>query len=146
MIPEFDEEGLLPPGIHRANWDEIVSRYATTTHRRELLDGLLDALRCLRSAGCTSAYLDGSFVTEKEHPGDFDACWDSAGVDAGLLDPELLDFTNARAAQKARYGGELFPVESAAEPDGTTFLDYFQRDRETGRAKGIIQIDLESIT
>jgi hypothetical protein len=142
MIPEFDERGELPPGIHRASWDEIVTRYATTTHRRELLDGLLRALRSLRTGGCTVAYLDGSFVSVKEHPGDFDACWESTGVDPARLDPELLDFSNARAAQKARYGGELFPVAASADPAGTTFLDYFQRDRETGAPKGIISIAL----
>jgi hypothetical protein len=58
------------------------------------------------------------------------------------LDSELLDFSDRRAAQKARYGGELFPVEASAEPAGTTFLDYFQRDRETGEPKGIIAIAL----
>jgi hypothetical protein len=44
MIPEFDECGNLPPGIHH----EIVTRYATSVRRRELLDGLLDALRSLK--------------------------------------------------------------------------------------------------
>jgi hypothetical protein len=142
MIPEFDERGELPPGIHHASWDQIVTRYATNTRRGELLDGLLSALRSLRAAGCTLAYLDGSFVSVKEHPGDFDACWESAGVDAARLDGELLEFSNARAAQKARYGGELFPVEASAEPAGTTFLDYFQRDRISGAPKGIIAIAL----
>lgn len=142
MIPEFDERGELPPGIHRASWDEIVTRYAINTRRGELLDGLLQALRSLRGAGCTVAYLDGSFVSVKEHPGDFDACWESTGVDPARLDDELLDFSNARAAQKARYGGELFPVAASADPAGTTFLDYFQRDRETGAPKGIISIAL----
>ncbi|MGH2879026.1 MAG: DUF6932 family protein [Solirubrobacteraceae bacterium] len=65
MIPEFDERGNLPSGIHHATWTEIVTRYATTVHRRELLDGLLDALRSLKIAGCRTAYLDGSFVTAK---------------------------------------------------------------------------------
>ena len=119
-----------------------MSRYATNTRRGELLGGLLDALHHLRAAGCTTAYLGGSFVTAKEHPGDFDACWESRGVDASRLDRELLDFGDARAAQKARYGGELFPVEVSAEPAGTTFLDYFQRDRESGEPKGIIAIAL----
>jgi hypothetical protein len=48
MIPEFDECGNLPPGIHHATWNEIVTRYATSVRRRELLDGLLDALRSLK--------------------------------------------------------------------------------------------------
>jgi hypothetical protein len=63
-------------------------------------------------------------------------------VDPARLDDELLDFSNARAAQKARYGGELFPVEASAEPAGTTFLHYFQRDRDSGAAKRIISIAL----
>lgn len=142
MIPAFDAGGKLPPGIHPASWDEVMTRYAINTRRRELLDGLLDALRSLKSAGCRIVYLDGSFVTAKEMPGDFDACWEIAGVDAGRLDRELLGFSDGRAAQKARYGGELFPAETAAEPAGTTFLHYFQRDRDTGQPKGIIAIDL----
>jgi hypothetical protein len=63
MIPEFDQRGDLPPGIHDARWDEIVTRYATNTHRMELTEGLSRALRSLRAAGCRTAYLDGSFVT-----------------------------------------------------------------------------------
>jgi len=145
VIPAFDAGGNLPPGIFPASWDEIVTRYATNTRRRELTDGLLDALRSLKYAGCRTAYLDGSFVTAKELPADFDACWEIAGVDADRLDRELLDFSNRRAAQKARYGGELFPAEIAAEPAGTTFLDYFQRDRDTGQPKGMIAIDLEAL-
>jgi hypothetical protein len=145
MIPELDERGNLPPGIHRATWTEIVTRYATSTHRRDLLDGLLDALRSLKAAGCSTAYLGGSFVTAKEHPDDFDACWEAAGVVASRLDPELRDFSNERAAQKARYGGELFPAQWSAHAGGATFLDYFQYDNVAKQPKGIIAIDLAGL-
>ncbi len=144
MIPEF-EGGNLPPGIHHATWTEIVTRYATGTRRRDLLDGLLDALHSLKAAGCGTAYIDGSFITAKEHPGDFDACWESVGVVADRLDPELLDFTDKCAAQKARYGGELYPADWAAEPGGMRLLDYFQRDRITKQPKGIIAVDLRDV-
>lgn len=144
MIPEFDERGNLPPGIHHATWTEIVTRYATSTHRRDLLDGLLDALRSIKTAGCFTAYLDGSFVTTKTNPYDFDACWESGATDLDRLDSELRDFSNRRAAQKARYGGEFFPAEWPAQADGTTYLDYFQRDHK-GRAKGILAIDLAEL-
>jgi hypothetical protein len=144
MIPEFDERGNLPPGIHHSTWNEIVTRYATSVRRRELLDGLLDALRSLKGAGCATAYLDGSLVTSKNHPGDFDACWGSSGVILDRLDPELLTFSDSRAAQKARYGGELYPAEWPADADGTTYLDFFQRDR-LKQQKGIIAIDLTGL-
>lgn len=122
-----------------------MTRYATSSHRRDLLDGLLDALRSLKIAGCRTAYLDGSFVTSEIQPGDFDACWEAADVVPIRLDSELQEFSNDRAAQKARYGGEIFPAQWPAHPDGTTFLDYFQYDNVTERPKGIIAIDLAGL-
>ena len=144
-IPPFQEGGNLPPGIHEATWEEIAARFGSSAWRRELLAGLREALENLREAGCARAYIDGSFVGAKETPGDFDACWESAGVDPELLDPVLLTFANARAAQKERFRGELFPVEARAEPHGTRFLDYFRRDRLTGEPKGIIALNLEGL-
>jgi hypothetical protein len=144
-IPPFGEGGNLPPGLHEASWEEIVTRFGGTAWRRELLAGLQEALESLRNAGCRRVYVDGSFVSANEEPGDFDACWEIAGVDAGLLDPVLLDFSNARAAQKERFRGELFPAEAVASPDGTRYLDYFQRDKLTGERKGIVALDLEDL-
>jgi hypothetical protein len=58
--------------------------------------------------------------------------------------PELLTFSDGRAAQKARYGGELYPAEWPADTDGTTYLDFFQRDR-LKQQKGIIALDLTGL-
>ena len=59
---------------------------------------------------------DLTLVTAKAVPGGFDGCWEVAGVDPDLLDPVLLVFAQQRAAQKAKYGGEFFPTEAAADP------------------------------
>jgi hypothetical protein len=115
-----------------------------SVRRRELLDGLLDALRSLKIAGCRTAYLDGSFVTSEIRPGDFDICWESGATDLARLDAELRDFSYRRAAQKARYGREFFPADWPAQADSTTYLDYFQRDHK-GWAKGIVAIDLTGL-
>ena len=96
----------------------------------------------LSRAGCQTIYLDGSFVSDKKDPRDFDACWELVGVDPQSLDPVLLDFSNGRAAQKAKYLGELFPASFAAERQGITFLEFFQTDKATGNQKGIIGLDL----
>ena len=146
MIPPFNEWGNLPPGIHKADWDELEAVFGDSARRVTLLSGLREALVSLRGAGCRTAYIDGSFVTAKAEPDDFDACWDAVGVDPETLDPVLLDFSDRRKAQKERYGGELFPANIAAEPSGTRFLDYFQRDRDTGEPKGIVEVDLEVLT
>lgn len=142
MTPEFERSGNLPPGIHRATWDEVSRRFGTTPWRQELLDGFRSALGGLRRAGCRTVYLDGSFVTTKEVPEDFDACWDEIGVEMELIDPVMLEFDRGRAAQKAKYRGEFFPASWVARMRGDVFLDFFQTDRETGQRKGIIALDL----
>jgi hypothetical protein len=143
-IPVFDEFGNLPPGIHFCTWDEFLERFATTPQRVRLSDGLKRAMEQLKAAGTRTIYINGSFVTQKPIPGDFDACWDADGVDIDYLRtnvPTLLDLTDRRAAQKAKYGGELFPSEWIVDEAGTTALDLFQVDSHQNR-QGIIAIDL----
>lgn len=129
-----------------AEWPEVWTVFGTTPHRRRLLLGFRRALTALKLAGCRRVYLDGSFVTSKEVPGDFDACWDHTGVDLARLDPILLTFHNGRAAQKVKFGGELFPAESIADASSASlFIEFFQIHKETGAAKGIVAIDLERL-
>jgi hypothetical protein len=143
MIPEFEETtGNLPPGIHEATWDEITQRFSGTMRRRELLDGLKRSIDELRKAGCRRVYIDGSFISRKRNPNDFDACWETNGVDETRLDPVLLDFANERAAQKMRYGGEWFLATQPLTTSGRRALDFFQRDKRTGAPKGIIALTL----
>lgn len=146
MIPPFNNDGNLPEGIHEATAIEIAERFGGTTHRDSLLRGLFAALRELKSAGCRRVYVDGSFVSAKEVPGDFDGCWDVSGVDPSRLDPVLLTFDSGRATQKAKYRGELFPAEVIEGGSGDTFLEFFQVDRNSGERKGIIALDLENET
>ena len=142
MIPPFDESGLLPPGVHWASWDEFIDRFGTSSWRRGLAAGIRAAIDNLREAGCPTVYINGSFVTAKEIPNDFDACWEEGGVDPTIVDPVLLTFDPGRVTQKAKYLGELFPSSAIASGDGFSFLEFFQTDKETGCRKGIIAIDL----
>ena len=142
MVPRFDADGLLPAGIHWSEWDEFSSRFGHTPWRRRLTVGLRTALANLASAGCRVVYINGSFVTSKEVPNDYDACWEEAGVDPTALDPVLLTFDPGRATQKAKYMGELFPASSIADAGGFSFREFFQVDKNTGKPKGIVAIDL----
>lgn len=147
MIPPLESNGLLPQGIHSVEWQEFVERFGSTPHRRRLLAGLKEAIDALVVVGCQQLYVDGSFVTSEAFPKDYDCCWDGQGVDAQLLyllDPVFFDFSNKRAAQKARYGGEFFPANGRESITGKTFLEFFQTDKETGKPKGIIALNLRS--
>ncbi|MEA5448458.1 hypothetical protein VB780_07765 [Leptolyngbya sp. CCNP1308] len=146
MIPPFEPTGLLPPGIHEAGtWQEFTTRFGHTLHRQKLLLGMKSALLSLKDAGCAQVYVDGSFVTIKGHPNDFDICWDTSGVNPDLLDPLLMKFDDGRLAQKVKYLGELFPAQMTEGGSGQTFLDFFQTDKATGDHKGIVILKLWEI-
>jgi hypothetical protein len=53
-----------------------------------------------------------------------------------VLDPLLLDLSHGRAAQKARFGGELLPnvIETRT---GLELAEFFRNERDAGR-KGIV--------
>jgi len=99
-------------------------------------------VEALRLAGCTTVYIDGSFITTKEMPNDFDACWDIQGVDPARLDPILLTLGDQRAAQKIKFLGEFLPAQTAIDRVGTVVLDFFQISKDTGAVKGIVALDL----
>ncbi|HXC35280.1 MAG TPA: hypothetical protein VNV43_05355 [Candidatus Acidoferrales bacterium] len=144
VVPDFISAGLLPSGIHWSDLAEIRAKYCWNIHRERLFGGFERAVVALRVAGCRQVYLNGSFATTKEYPGDYDACWEMAGVDLSLLDPVFLDFKNLRAAQKAKYLGEFFPASAhpGANAAFQTFLTFFQVDKSSGSSKGIIGIKM----
>lgn len=118
--------------------------FGYTTKRAQMIFGMEDAMTSLKAAGCRTFYINGSFVTSELKPNDFDACWDPDAVDIDYLkknSPTLLNFANKRAAQKAKYKGELFRSDQPLDDTGNTSLDFFQGDRRDNR-KGIIAIDL----
>lgn len=143
LLPGADHQ-LLPRGIHPADWGEVVSRFRWTARRIELLEGLFRAAWNLHRAGCLRLYLDGSFVTSKDEPNDYDAAWDPQGVDHTQLDPVFLDFSQKRRRQKDTYSGEFFPSGWPADARYRTFLEFFQEDR-FGNPKGIVLLDLLSL-
>lgn len=143
-LPDLDIDGALPPGIHIATWGEVVDAFGGSTHRTELLAGLLDVLHDLQRAGCRIVYLDGSFVTDKEVPGDYDLCWEMDAVDFNKLHPVIQDVQAPRAAQKARYRGDILPNVTEGS-SGAPFVEFFQQNKVTGGVKGIVAINLEEL-
>ena len=147
MMPELTDLpgapwSVLPVGIHHASLSAVADRFASTARRRRLFSGLVQASRNLAQAGCKRLFLDGSFVTDKPWPGDYDACWDPCGVNDQLMDPVFSIFAEGRAAQKAKFNGEFFPSTDRADAAGRTFVDFFQIEKFSGLQKGIVLIDL----
>lgn len=73
MIPRFEDNGYLPPGIHRATLDEVEARFG---HASELRRVQMQSVRWLfdlaRQAGIVRLILNGSFVIDIDEPNDVD--------------------------------------------------------------------------
>jgi hypothetical protein len=139
---QFSINGTLPSGIHLATLSQAEPRLAFNPHRRKQFSGIERAGEILWQVGCLRIYIGGSFATNKEFLGDFDCCWDDDNVDFVKLkglDPVLLDFKNHRAAQKAKYGGELFPAGSIAVRMVKLFWNSFSKT-EMGILKALLPL------
>jgi hypothetical protein len=73
MLPDFDEHGYLPFGIHSCPIDELVARFGSGSSEREIeIQELIQFIDWAKRAGVRRLIVNGSFVTEKESPNDVD--------------------------------------------------------------------------
>lgn len=73
MIPPFDENGYLPPGIHPARLDEIAVRFGRESEvRRAQMESLRWLVDLAQRAGVERLVVNGSFVTDTLEPNDVD--------------------------------------------------------------------------
>lgn len=143
---DFLDNGYLTPGVHNMTWVDFYHQFSFSPKRKTLLEGLERAIDILKQCGCTVIYIDGSFVTCKLEPNDYDACWDGDMALVVLnmqdLEPVFLDFSNERKKQKVKYHGEIFPAGLHADSLGTLYFDFFQQIRFSMDKKGIVAIKL----
>lgn len=84
-IPEFTEDGLLPPGDYEVTLDELresvlvvgprnQASYSNwdAAWRKKLVDNLEVMVRQLWQVGIADIFIDGSFTEDKDHPNDID--------------------------------------------------------------------------
>jgi hypothetical protein len=56
VIPEFDENGNLPPEVHFCEWEEFEERFGTTVKRENMILGLKLVMTQLKAAGARNIY------------------------------------------------------------------------------------------
>jgi hypothetical protein len=74
MLPEFDENGNLPPGEHSATLEEIIKRFNVHSWRTRgpITQALQDYIYQIPKYGIDRIYVDGSYITAKLAPVDVD--------------------------------------------------------------------------
>jgi hypothetical protein len=73
MIPDCNDDGYLPPGIHPATLEEIAARFGQESELRQVqMESLRWLVDLARRAGVQRIVVNGSFVTDKLEPNDVD--------------------------------------------------------------------------
>ena len=133
MIPEFDDRGYLPPGIHVATLEELGRRFGQESEiRRVEMESLTWLVDLARRAGATRLIVNGSFVTDSFEPNDVDC--------ALLVDAEFLRDPDVEVELKEGLPFIDLHVVGMEEFDllvGTIFGS----DRQTS-PKGVVEVPL----
>jgi hypothetical protein len=165
----WNERGLLPPGDHEVALHELEaslfvvgdgSRAAWQAGwRAQLVSNLRVLVLQLRSVGISEVYVDGSFCTNKDRPGDIDGYFVTdfgawvGGQRAGLLaldsawDLARVDSATGKPIMWTKHRVELYPVfrppferNSSRGIEPTETIDSFFRTSRDGSPRGLVRI------
>ena len=123
-IPEFNETGLLPPGVHVCTLEEVKSRFGSfhgNDRRPNLFNSLLKLLADVRRADLfVAVVLDGSFVTAVSAPNDIDLILVLRRAHDWSRDPAAHEYNVlSRRRLRRRFGFDVFlAVDHDMDYDG----------------------------
>jgi hypothetical protein len=147
VLPEFDIDGDLPPGIYHATFDELerrLSRFVVSDRRISLFAKFNQLMAMARSSGIVDRLvLGGSFVTSKPEPNDIDIVIVlSTDLDFDALTPSQYAVTDRSALRRVLKTGALDVITVRS---GTTQMDlvleFFQSKRDNKQV-GVVEVKL----
>lgn len=141
-IPDFNEDGLLPPGLYPTDLDGFRERFAVfdQSDRRLRIFSQFKRLfeDALKIRFISRVIVGGSFVTAKAEPNDFDCI---LVLDPAIVGTKLRPFEYnviSRRMARRNFGGDvLTALDGSAALD--EYLEFFQTTRE-GERVGIVEI------
>lgn len=133
MIPEFDDNGNLPPGIHRASLAEIEARFGKSAEiRRAQMQSLYWLAGLAKRAGAERLIVNGSFVTGVIEPND---------VDCVLLAGQGFP-RDRQAAREIRIGLPFIHLQLVRRRRFDYFVNVLFATDNQSNAKGVIEVTL----
>ncbi len=141
-LPAFNEQGDLPPGVHRATLADVLERFGQgSTQRRVVAERLNRIYKLAASTGHLARFVVfGSFITVKAEPNDVDIVLlmeDSFDL-ASVTGEATVVFQHMEA--DAHFGASIFwSKRSGAIGGEQAMIEFWQNRREGGR-RGIVEI------
>lgn len=146
-LPQLDEHGNLPPGIHDTNIDEVEELFGcfqASERRQKLMQKLKEYVGEIKNANWNATVIiDGSFVMSRvDEPGDIDVvlvlppAWDMA-ADVRPFEYNLL----AKKPVRKRFGFDLFPVRHGSD-EFASWTEFFMQVNP--KWNDLLEIPIES--
>jgi hypothetical protein len=133
VIPAFNAEGFLPPGVHRATLVEIRDRFGGPSEiRRAQLESIGWLIDLASRAGVARIVLNGSFVTNTIEPNDVDCVL--------LIDPRAS--IDPAAEDELVQGLPFLDISLVGQKDFDYFIDRFFAVDRMLQNKGMIEVVL----
>lgn len=131
MLPQFDESGWLPPGVHPATLDEIAERFGRDSEIGPRPDGVdsMDA-RSGQNRWNFANRPECSFVTDTIDPNDVDCVL--------LVDPRRKRDRSAFA--ELRAGLPFLDMKLVAEDEFLEYVNIIYRTDRLGVPKGVVEV------
>ncbi len=141
-IPQFNEFGDLPPGVHVASLHEALNRFGKSNVARQIVGKRLRRIYEVAIATChlVRFVVFGSFVTDKEEPNDVDVVliMDETFDVASL--PRLTRHLFDHQAADAEFGASVFWVRRPVAFGGEQAMIEFWQTKRDGTRQGILEI------
>lgn len=144
-IPDFDEHGLLPVGVHDCTLAEVAARFGIfqgNEQRPRLMIKLSEFLEEVRASGIVREVLvDGSFVTDEPSPNDIDlvVVLPSTHDRAAELLPLQYNVVSKKRV-RSRFGFDTVSVRQGTIEYASS-IEFFQQVRgEPGLRKGLLRL------
>jgi len=148
-IPEFRADGWLPEGHHAASLEEVQARFGGSpgTQRAAVMSKLSAWIASIKRKGLTGMLvLDGSFISSKAEPGDFDVLlvYDDQFEEVAEADAEAAALINYSACKSDGFDVLCFARASLDSPRGSLAnpLEVWDFDGKTKSRKGVLEVRL----
>ena len=144
-LPEFNNQGDLPPGVHSATIEEVRTRFGSGLLQRQRVTARLVRLYdlAISTAQVQRLLLFGSYITDKPTPNDVDVVLVMQNTfDVTLCNEEVRPLFDHQLADQ-EFGASVFWIRPALLFLETLdeFIAHWQVKRD-GSHRGLVEIVL----
>jgi hypothetical protein len=143
MIPDFNDDGILPSGRYNCTLADAEDRFANNDARKIIWKNFQAVLVEMKAEGLTgNLYLDGSYVTDKSIPNDIEVVLDVTSETKEQQALAILFYTYHHSRLRSILKVDWYP----SLPNQNDFVSFFEYIGEkTAAQKKLNAKDLKGI-